>query len=57
MHRGGCLVAAGIDCCAANNHVLDWGYEASPGARHVGSGGIEHAGAGRNAEEAESLPF
>jgi len=51
-----CLTAAGIDCCAlANNHVLDWGYEGlAETLATLDRAGIRHAGAGANAEEAES---
>jgi poly-gamma-glutamate synthesis protein (capsule biosynthesis protein) len=50
----GCLTAAGIDCCAlANNHVLDWGYSGLVETLDtLKSVGLEHAGAGRNIEEA-----
>jgi poly-gamma-glutamate capsule biosynthesis protein CapA/YwtB (metallophosphatase superfamily) len=51
-----CLTAAGIDCCVlANNHVLDFGpaglEETLATLTHAG---IQHAGAGRNLEEAEA---
>jgi len=51
-----CLTAAGIDCCTlANNHVLDWGYEGlAETLATLDQAGIKHAGAGSNAEEAES---
>ena len=50
----GCLTAAGVDCCAlANNHVLDWGYSGlAETLDTLRDAGIEHAGAGRSAEEA-----
>jgi poly-gamma-glutamate capsule biosynthesis protein CapA/YwtB (metallophosphatase superfamily) len=52
----GCLTTARIDCCAlANNHVLDWGYEGLVETlATLDQAGIKHAGAGRNAEEAQS---
>jgi poly-gamma-glutamate synthesis protein (capsule biosynthesis protein) len=52
----GCLTAAGIDCCVlANNHVLDWGFEGlAETLATLAQAGIKRAGAGRNAEEADS---
>ncbi len=51
-----CLTAAGIHCCAlANNHVLDWGDEGLfETLATLDKAGIKHAGAGANAEEAET---
>lgn len=51
-----CLTAAHIDCCTlANNHVLDWGYEGlAETLATLDRAGIKHAGAGANAQEAES---
>jgi poly-gamma-glutamate synthesis protein (capsule biosynthesis protein) len=53
----GCITAAGIDCCAlANNHVLDWGHSGlAETLETLERAGLEHAGAGRNIEEA-ALP-
>jgi poly-gamma-glutamate synthesis protein (capsule biosynthesis protein) len=53
----GCITSAGMDCCAlANNHVLDWGYSGlTETLETLKRAGLEHAGAGRNAEEA-ALP-
>jgi poly-gamma-glutamate synthesis protein (capsule biosynthesis protein) len=50
------LAAAKIDAVAlANNHVLDWGYEGlSETIRTLEKAGIGHAGAGKNATDAES---
>jgi poly-gamma-glutamate synthesis protein (capsule biosynthesis protein) len=50
------LAAAKIDAVAlANNHVLDWGYEGlSETIRTLEKAGIGHAGAGKNAADAES---
>jgi poly-gamma-glutamate synthesis protein (capsule biosynthesis protein) len=50
------LAAAKIDAVAlANNHVLDWGYEGlTETIRALEKAGIGHAGAGRNATDAES---
>ena len=52
----GCLTAARIDCCAlANNHVLDWGYEGlAQTLATLNDTGIQHAGAGANAAEAQA---
>lgn len=52
--NAGCLLAAGIDCCAlANNHVLDWGraglIETMETLEHLK---IRTAGAGRSFAEA-----
>ena len=51
----GCLTAAQISCCAlANNHLLDWGEEGlQETLRTLDAAGIAHAGAGRDASEAE----
>jgi poly-gamma-glutamate synthesis protein (capsule biosynthesis protein) len=51
-----CLTAARIDCCAlANNHVLDWGYAGLQETLDTLRGaGVETAGAGRSAAEAET---
>jgi poly-gamma-glutamate capsule biosynthesis protein CapA/YwtB (metallophosphatase superfamily) len=51
-----CLAAAKIDCCAlANNHVLDWGAAGLLDTLDaLAAGGIQCAGAGRNAKEAEA---
>ena len=50
------LKAAGIDCVAlANNHVLDYGYDAlSDTTDTLDRAGIAHAGAGENYDEASS---
>jgi poly-gamma-glutamate synthesis protein (capsule biosynthesis protein) len=49
----GCLTAAGVCCCLANNHVLDWGYQGlEETLRTLNRAGLPHAGAGRNAAEA-----
>ena len=52
----GCLTAARIDCCClANNHVLDWGYAGlEETLQTLEAAGVAHAGAGRNAAEAEA---
>src|SRR5215510_9279253 len=51
----GCLTAAHISCCVlANNHLLDWGEEGLlETLRTLDAGEIAHAGAGRDASEAE----
>ena len=51
-----CITAAGIDCCVlANNHVLDWGYKGlTETLQTLQSVNLKMAGAGRNAEEAET---
>jgi len=51
----GCLTAAHISCCAlANNHLIDWGEEGlQETLRTLDAAGIAHAGAGRDASEAE----
>jgi poly-gamma-glutamate capsule biosynthesis protein CapA/YwtB (metallophosphatase superfamily) len=51
----GCLTAAHISCCVlANNHLLDWGEEGlQETLRTLDAAGIAHAGAGRDASEAE----
>jgi poly-gamma-glutamate synthesis protein (capsule biosynthesis protein) len=51
----GCLTAAQVSCCAlANNHLLDWGDEGlQETLRTLDAAGIAHAGAGRDAAEAE----
>ena len=51
-----CITAAGIDCCVlANNHVLDWGYKGlNETLQTLQSVNLKMAGAGRNAEEAET---
>ena len=58
MHPGNlpCLGAARIDCCVlANNHVLDWGYDGlADTLEALHAAGIRTAGAGRDAEEAQS---
>ena len=51
-----CLTVAGVDCCVlANNHILDWG---TPGLEDtletLESGGLSHAGAGRDIRAAEA---
>ena len=50
----GCLRAAAIDCCVlANNHVLDWGYQAlSDTLATLGSADLRCAGAGESEREA-----
>jgi poly-gamma-glutamate synthesis protein (capsule biosynthesis protein) len=50
----GSLTAAQISACAlANNHLLDWGYDGlSETLKTLDAGGIAHAGAGNDAEEA-----
>jgi poly-gamma-glutamate capsule biosynthesis protein CapA/YwtB (metallophosphatase superfamily) len=50
----GCLTSAKISACAlANNHVLDWGYDGlSETLKTLDAAGIDHAGAGNDAEEA-----
>jgi poly-gamma-glutamate capsule biosynthesis protein CapA/YwtB (metallophosphatase superfamily) len=50
----GCLMSAKISgCTLANNHVLDWGYDGlSETLKTLDAGGIAHAGAGNDAEEA-----
>lgn len=49
----GCLMAAGVDCCAlANNHVLDWDVAGlQETLATLDAAGIRRAGAGRNLEE------
>ena len=49
----GCLIAAGVDCCAlANNHVLDWGVAGlQETLATLDAAGIQRAGAGRDLEE------
>ena len=51
-----CLTAARIDCCClANNHILDWGYDGlAETIRTLDQAGIAHAGAGRDAAQAEA---
>jgi poly-gamma-glutamate capsule biosynthesis protein CapA/YwtB (metallophosphatase superfamily) len=51
-----CLTAARIDCCTlANNHTLDWSYGGlTETLATLDRAGIRHAGAGANAQEAES---
>src|SRR5512133_3886112 len=50
----GCLTSAKISACSlANNHVLDWGYDGlSETLKTLDAAGIDHAGAGNDAEEA-----
>jgi poly-gamma-glutamate capsule biosynthesis protein CapA/YwtB (metallophosphatase superfamily) len=51
-----CLSAAGIDCCVlANNHVMDWGPRGLIDTlQTLDAAEIKHAGAGRDAAEAEA---
>lgn len=51
-----CLTAAGIDgCVLANNHVADWGLDGlGETLDTLARAGIRHAGAGRDAAEAEA---
>jgi poly-gamma-glutamate synthesis protein (capsule biosynthesis protein) len=50
------LAAAGVDCCVlANNHVLDWGRAGlEETLRTLDALGVRHAGAGRDAAQAEA---
>ena len=51
-----CLSVAGINACAlANNHVLDWGHAGLiETLQTLDAVGIAHAGAGKNADEADA---
>ena len=52
--NAGCLLAAGVDCCAlANNHVLDWGQAGLLETLNtLKQSKIETAGAGRDLDDA-----
>ena len=54
--NAGCLVAAGIDCCAlANNHILDWGRRGLLDTLStLDQLRIKTAGAGRNLDQAKA---
>jgi poly-gamma-glutamate capsule biosynthesis protein CapA/YwtB (metallophosphatase superfamily) len=54
-----CLEAAAIDCCClANNHILDWGYQGLiDTVDNLDRAHIQHAGAGRDLQEAHSPAF
>jgi poly-gamma-glutamate synthesis protein (capsule biosynthesis protein) len=55
-HNLPCLTVAGIDCCTlANNHVLDWGYDAlAETLASLEAAGVHRAGAGRDRQQAQA---